>query len=112
MRTLTSRHPGRDLGKPITKSEVDQSLGELKVFQNWFAANVLHTDDKSGSSAVLVLPVGPSKPTYRDIYLPPSARTGIDALSFGAFLRLPQLVLPSKSIPFDDSDSLRDRPYR
>lgn len=44
----------------------------------------------------MILPVGPSKPMYRDTYIAPSARYGIDPLSFGAFLRLPQLVLPSK----------------
>lgn len=88
----------RDLGAEVTKAELEQGLDELKVFRDWFADNVLRADEKCGSSAILVLPVGPGQPIYRDIYIPPKAREGIDALSLGAFLRVPQIVLPSKCI--------------
>ncbi|KAJ2977834.1 hypothetical protein NUW58_g7686 [Xylaria curta] len=85
---------GKNLGAKVTKSEREQSLEELKVFQDWFADNVLRTDEKCGSTAILILPVGPGIPIYRDIYLPPRGREGIDALSLGAFLSIPQIVLP------------------
>ncbi|GAP85663.2 putative amidase 1 [Rosellinia necatrix] len=89
-------HAKRDLGAKVTKTEREQSLGELKVFRNWFADNVFRVDKKYGSNAILVLPIGPGQPVYRDIYIPPKAREGIDALSLGSFLRIPQIVLPSK----------------
>lgn len=85
----------RNLGEVVTKSEVETSLQELKVLQTWFAYEVLRADEETGSSAILILPVGPGQPIYRDIYIPPTPRIGIDPLNFGAFLRIPQLVLPS-----------------
>ncbi|KAJ8133575.1 hypothetical protein O1611_g61 [Lasiodiplodia mahajangana] len=75
-------------------SEKITPRGELKVFRNWIVDNVLWEDEKCGSNAILVLPVGPGQPIYRDIYIPPKAREGMDALSLGAFLRIPQIVLP------------------
>ncbi|KAI1151518.1 amidase signature enzyme [Nemania diffusa] len=83
-----------DLGAEVTKSEREQGLRELKVFRNWVANNVLQGDERCGSNAILVLPVGPGQPIYRDIYIPPKTREGIDALSLGAFLGIPQIVLP------------------
>lgn len=79
----------------VTESEVATSLQELKVLQTWFADEILRADDETGSSAILILPVGPGQPIYRDIYVPPKPRVGIDALNLAAFLRIPQLVLPS-----------------
>ncbi|KAI1122276.1 amidase signature domain-containing protein [Nemania abortiva] len=83
-----------DLGAEVTKAEREQGLRELQVFRNWVADNVLRGDERCGSNAILVLPVGPGQPVYRDIYIPPKAREGIDALTLGAFLRIPQVVLP------------------
>ncbi|KAK3946260.1 amidase 1 [Diplogelasinospora grovesii] len=83
-----------DLGAQVRKDQVASSLKELDVLRNWVANNILRSDDYSGSNAVLILPVGPAQPIYRDIYIPPKERVGMDALSLGAFLRIPQLVLP------------------
>jgi hypothetical protein len=49
----------RDLGEVVTESEVETSLQELKVLQTWFTDEVLRADEETGSSAILILLVGP-----------------------------------------------------
>jgi hypothetical protein len=89
----------RDRGAEITEEEVEQSYKELKVLQSWFAKAVLRADERSGSTAIIVLPVGPTEPNYRDVYILPGPRLGVDALSLASFMRMPQLVVPSTSHP-------------
>ena len=91
--TDLTRH--RDRGAEVTRPEVESSLEELKVLQAWFAKEVLQADEASGSTAVLILPVGPEQPDYRDAFIPPSPRLGVDALGLASFMRMPQLVVPS-----------------
>lgn len=86
----------RDRGEEISKEEVQQSLTELEVLRSWFAKAVLRADESSGSSAILILPVGPTEPNYRDAFIEPTPRLGIDALSLASFMKMPQLVVPSR----------------
>jgi len=46
--------------------------------------------------AVLILPIGPGAPVYRDQFVAPTPRVGLDALNIVSALRLPQVVLPSE----------------
>ncbi len=92
---MTDPTQHRDRGAEITRPEVESSLEELKVLQAWFAKEVLRADEASGSTAVLILPVGPEQPDYRDAFIPPSPRLGVDALGLASFIRMPQLVVPS-----------------
>ncbi|GAB1319268.1 hypothetical protein MFIFM68171_09478 [Madurella fahalii] len=83
-----------DRGAEVTRSEVETSYKELKVLQAWFAKEVLRADRTSGSTAILILPVGPEQADYRDAYILPKPRYGVDALSLASFMRMPQLVVP------------------
>ncbi|KAK5652362.1 hypothetical protein OQA88_10554 [Cercophora sp. LCS_1] len=85
-----------DRGAEISVDEVQQSLKELKVLQSWFAKNVLRADESSSSSAILILPVGATEPNYRDVFIDPTPRLGVDALSLASFMKMPQLVVPSR----------------
>ncbi|KAK4443299.1 amidase 1 [Podospora aff. communis PSN243] len=96
-----------DRGAGISKAEVEQSYKELKVLQSWFANAVLREDQTSGSSAVLILPVGPTEPNYRDVYRTPTPRLGIDALSLASFMKMPQLVVPVGQVDYDSRVSGR-----
>lgn len=86
----------RKLGENVSEQEVQESLSDLTIFQRWFSENVMTTNNESGSTAVMILPVGLGKPVYRDVQIEPKPRFGMDPLNFGAFLRLPQIVIPSE----------------
>lgn len=67
------------------------------MLRAWFAKEVLRADRTSGSTALLILPVGSKQADYRDAYILPKPRYGVDALSLASFMRMPQLVVPSRS---------------
>ncbi|KAK0730142.1 amidase signature domain-containing protein [Lasiosphaeris hirsuta] len=100
-----------DRGAEITKTEVEQSCRELKVLESWFAREVLRTDKASGSSAILILPVGPTEPNYRDVYSLPGPRLGIDALSLASIMRMPQLVVPIGQVDYESRVSGRKESF-
>ncbi|KAK0611225.1 amidase signature domain-containing protein [Immersiella caudata] len=100
-----------DRGAEITESEVEQSHKELKVLQAWFAKSILRGDHTAGSTAVLILPVGPTEPNYRDAYILPSPRLGIDALSLASFMKMPQLVVPVGQVEYDSRVSGRKESF-
>lgn len=80
----------------MKETDVQNSLKELKVLREWFDKTVMRPDPGCGTSSILILPVGPGQPIYRDIFVPPKERIGLDALSLGAWLQLPQLVIPGE----------------
>ncbi|KAH8203220.1 hypothetical protein TruAng_002625 [Truncatella angustata] len=96
-----------DRGAEVTTPEAEKSHRELTVLQAWFVREILRPDEASGSTAILVLPVGPEKPDYRDVFILPAPRVGIDALGLAAFLRLPQLVIPIGQVEYDSRVSGR-----
>jgi hypothetical protein len=58
-----------------------------------------------GSIAILLLPVGPEPPIYRDVPVPVVPRYGIYPLNLAAMLRIPQVFVPSKLLkPFSLDD--------
>jgi hypothetical protein len=85
----------RDLGAAISSKDRNESLKELEIFQRRFKEQVFAPDENTGSTAIMLLPVGPGQPVYRDVVVPFVVRYGIDALNLGAFLKVPQLVVPS-----------------
>lgn len=85
----------RDLGLEVSLEDRNVSIIDLQTFQRLFKEQVLAPDDKMTSTAIMVLPVGPGQPIYRDIAVPFVKRYGIDPLNLAALLRIPQLVVPS-----------------
>lgn len=81
----------------MKKDDRDQSVKDIKIFKQWFDETFMKRDEQTGSSAILIMPVGPGAPNYRDQFIVPTPRIGLDALNIGAVLRLPQVVLPGKS---------------
>ncbi|KAH6640321.1 amidase signature domain-containing protein [Chaetomium tenue] len=100
-----------DRGAEIPKPEVERSHEELKVLHSWFSKEVLGADETSGSTAILILPVGPTQPDYRDVYSLPGPRLGIDALSLASFMRMPQLVVPIGQVDYDSRVSGRTESF-
>lgn len=82
----------------MKKQDREQSVKDLGIFKRWFDNQFMQRDEQTGSSAILILPVGPGTPMYRDKFIAPTPRIGLDALNIGAALRLPQLVLPGEYI--------------
>ncbi|KAI1841736.1 hypothetical protein JX266_012104 [Neoarthrinium moseri] len=100
-----------DRGAEVTTPDLEKSHEELKVLQEWFIEEVLRPDEISGTTSILVLPVGPEKPDYRDLFILPAPRVGIDALGLAAFLRLPQLVIPVGQIEYNSRVSARKESF-
>ena len=87
----------RALGEGISAEDRKQAMHELEIYREWIRKYVFPTDSDSDSSAVIVLPVLSTKPDYRDVLSGPfQARLGVDEITFGSWLGVPELVLPSK----------------
>jgi hypothetical protein len=85
----------RALGAAITTAEREHARTELDVYRKWFADHIIREDPDTVSSAIMVLPVGSTKPDYRDVLSGPfQARLGVDELTMGSWLGIPELVLP------------------
>jgi hypothetical protein len=54
-----------EMGASVTNEELKQSLAEWAVYEKWFCETILREDEKSGSTAVAILPCGSSDPKYR-----------------------------------------------
>lgn len=87
----------RGLGAGISAAERTEAMHELEIFRNWVEKHVFPTNLNSDSPAILVLPVLSTEPDYRDVLSGPfQARFGVDEISFGSWLGVPELVLPSE----------------
>jgi hypothetical protein len=91
----------RGLGAEIEVEERRQAIHELKIYREWVRNSVFSTesDPDSDSSAIIVLPMlrTATKPDYRDVLSGPfESRLGVDEITFGSWLGIPELVLPSK----------------
>ena len=85
----------RKLGADISAQERSQAAHELEVYRDWIASSVFPTTLDAKSSAIIVLPVGSTEPDYRDVLSGPfQARLGVDEITFGSWLGVPELVLP------------------
>jgi hypothetical protein len=70
----------------------------LKTYREWITGSLLSNDAESDLSGIVVLPVLSTKPDYRDVLSGPfQARLGVDTITFGSWLGIPELVLPGKA---------------
>ena len=87
----------RNLGKGVAAADRTQAATELEIYRDWIDKNIFPTDVDSENSAIAILPVLSTKPDYRDVLSGPfQARLGVDEITFGSWLGVPELVLPSK----------------
>ncbi|KAF2116745.1 amidase signature domain-containing protein [Lophiotrema nucula] len=94
-----------DVGAGISREEYEATLLDLQVFRQWFHDNILKPQSRTGSTALLILPVGPGNPVFRDEIVESPPRFGIDQADLGAIAALPQIVLPIGHIPYDSPKS-------
>lgn len=90
-----------DLGLEVSLEDRNKSITELEIFQRWFKENVLAPDNETISTAIMIIPVGPGQPVYRDVVVPFVKRYGIDPLNLASLLRIPQLVVPIGQSPYE-----------
>jgi len=91
-----------DVGAGVTEGQVEKALKELKVYRQWFNDTILHPDEGTGFSAILILPCGSGEPKYRDDQNKPPARISAYHMNYNAsMIDLPQLVIPVGQVPFD-----------
>jgi len=70
----------------------------LKTYREWITGTLLSNDPESDLSGIVVLPVLSTRPDYRDVLSGPfQARLGVDTITFGSWLGIPELVLPGKA---------------
>jgi hypothetical protein len=87
----------RNLGAKITAEERSEALRELRIYRKWMTEQFLTPHSSIGGSAVIVIPQGSTVPDYRDEMTEGmNPRLGPDPNSWGAWLGIPQLVLPGK----------------
>lgn len=60
--SYTNRH----LGKDIKPEQQEEGRKKLEIFRTWFQENVMRTDERTLSDAVLIMPNGRAVPKYRD----------------------------------------------
>ncbi len=91
----------RNLGAKITTEERNKSLRELQIYREWMTKHFLTPDseDSGVGSTIIIIPQGSTVPDYRDEMTEGmNARFGPDPNSWGAWLGIPQLVLPGMMI--------------
>ncbi|KAF2762286.1 amidase signature enzyme [Pseudovirgaria hyperparasitica] len=96
-----------DIGANLSKSDYEQSKKDIVLFRKWFDTKIMGKSSGSGTDAILVLPVGPGAPVYRDQFVVPTPRLGLDALNLAAALALPHAVFPIGQVPYDSPKSGR-----
>ncbi|PVH72818.1 amidase signature enzyme [Cadophora sp. DSE1049] len=92
-----------NLGAKITTEERNKSLRELQIYREWMTKHFLPPDpeDSGVGSTIIIIPQGSTVPDYRDEMTEGmNARFGPDPNSWGAWLGIPQLVLPVDNCPY------------
>lgn len=92
----------RDIGVNVTKAEYENYLHEINVFQTWFDKNIMPLGSDKSSGAVMILPTGTVRPTYRDDFpgdLYPME--GIVPNHLYAMLGAPHIFVPFSQVPYE-----------
>lgn len=94
-----------NLGAEITPEQRTKALFELKIYRDWMTKHFLAPDASGsggGGSTIIVIPQGSTVPDYRDEMTEGmKPRVGPDPNSWGAWLGIPQLVLPVDNCPYE-----------
>lgn len=88
----------RNLGAKITTQERSKALEELQIYRKWMTEHFLTFDSSKKGSTIIIIPQGSTDPDYRDEMTEGlNPRIGPDPNSWGAWLGIPQLVIPGRN---------------
>ncbi|KAF5614520.1 D-mandelate dehydrogenase [Fusarium sp. NRRL 25303] len=98
---IISEKQDKDVGKDVTSQKYEEYMKQLELFRNWFTENIMGSDSKTLSDAILIMPYGEPRPEYRDEANQPAGTFPTIAEKFiSPILHAPQLVLPFAQMPY------------